>query len=64
MEPTSNDFFRTIEKVGGPVEPTYGFSEVYTEIFIKKKMRYLVKRTGTEDNFQNAEEADGEENEE
>lgn len=64
MEPTSNDFFRTIEKVGGPVEPTYGFSEVYTEIFIKKKMRYLVKRTGTEDNFQNADEADGEENEE
>ena len=64
VEPTNNDFFRTIEKVGGPVEPTYGFSEVYTEIFIKKKVRMVVKLQETEENFQNADEGDGEDNDE
>lgn len=64
VEPTNNDFFRTIEKVGGPVEPTYGFSEVYTEIFIKKKVRMVVKLQDTEENFQNADEEDAEENDE
>ena len=39
VEPTNTDFFRTIEKVGGPIEPTTGFSEIYTEIFIKKKAK-------------------------
>lgn len=37
VEPTKVDYFRTLDKIGGPVEPTYGFSEIYTEIFIKKK---------------------------
>ena len=46
------------------MEPTYGFSEIYTEIFIKKKMRLLVKPIETEDNFQNADEADRDDNEE
>ena len=64
VEPTNNDFFRTIEKVGGPVEPTYGFSEVYTEIFIKKKVRMVVKLQETDENFQNADEDDGEDNDE
>lgn len=39
VEPTSSFFFRTIDKVGGPIEPTIGFSEIYTEIFIKKKSK-------------------------
>ena len=64
VEPTNNDFFRTIEKVGGPVEPTYGFSEVYTEIFIKKKVRMVVKLQDTEENFENADEGDVDENDE
>ena len=46
VEPTSSFFFRTIDKVGGPMEPTQGFSEIYTEIFIKKKS----KAFGDEDN--------------
>ena len=43
VEPTNTNFFRTIEKVGGPVEPTHGFNEVYTEIFIKKKAKVVIK---------------------
>ena len=39
VEPTSSNFFRTIDKVGGPIEPTLGFNEIYTEIFIKKKAK-------------------------
>lgn len=31
-----------MDKIGGPVEPVYGFSEVYTEIFIKKKTRQQI----------------------
>ena len=41
MEPTSRNFFRTIDKIGGPIEPSVGFNEVYTEIFIKKKTKIL-----------------------
>ena len=39
VEPTSANFFKTIDKVGGPIDPTIGFGEVYTEIFIKKKIK-------------------------
>ena len=39
VEPTKVDFFRTLDKIGGPVEPIFGFNEIYTEIFIKKKTR-------------------------
>ena len=39
VEPTSGYFFRTIDKVGGPIEPTIAFNEIYTEIFIKKKAK-------------------------
>lgn len=39
VEPTKIDFFRMMHKIGGPIEPKYGFSDVYTEIFIKKKTR-------------------------
>jgi len=39
VEPTSRNFFRTIDKVGGPIEPTTSFDEIYTEIFIRKRMR-------------------------
>ena len=45
VEPTSSYFFRTIDKVGGPIEPTTAFNEIYTEIFIKKK----AKVTNTKD---------------
>jgi hypothetical protein len=37
VDSTKVDYFRTLDKIGGPVEPTFGFSEIYTEIFIKKK---------------------------
>ncbi len=36
VEPTSEEFFKTADKIGGPVEPTLGFKEVYTEIYIKR----------------------------
>ena len=36
VEPTSEDFFKTIDKVGGPLEPDVSFNDIYTEIFIKK----------------------------
>ena len=39
VEPTSSNFFRTIDKVGGPIEPTSGFKDIYTEVFIKKKTK-------------------------
>ena len=39
VEPTSSNFFRTIDKVGGPIEPTAGFKDIYTEVFIKKKTK-------------------------
>lgn len=43
VEPTKIDFFRTMDKIGGPIEPKYGFSDVYTEIFIKKKTRKQIE---------------------
>ena len=36
IDSTSDDFFKTIDKVGGPLEPTLGFRDVYTEIYIKR----------------------------
>ena len=36
IEPTSDDFFKTSDKAGGPLDPTTGFREVYTEIYIKR----------------------------
>ena len=54
VEPTSAHFFRTIDKLGGPIEPTSGFDEVYSEIFIKKKAK--IKETKEEENT-NAQEA-------
>ena len=39
VEPTSREFFRTSDKVGGPIEPTVSFNDIYTEIFIKKKAK-------------------------
>lgn len=44
VEPTKIDYFRTMDKVGGPVEPSYGFSDIYTEIFIKKKTRRQIEQ--------------------
>ena len=39
VEPTSANFFKTMDKLGGPIEPILGFNEVYTEIFIRKKAK-------------------------
>lgn len=36
IEPTSEEFFKTLDKIGGPIDPTAGFKEVYTEIYIKR----------------------------
>jgi len=37
VEPSSDNFFKSnVERAGGPVEPTFGFREVYTEIYIKR----------------------------
>lgn len=36
IEPTSDEFFKTADKAGGPLDPTFGFKEVYTEIYIRK----------------------------
>lgn len=36
VEPTSDQYFKTLDKVGGPVDPTVGFKEVYMEIYIKR----------------------------
>lgn len=49
VEPISNNFFRTIDKVGGPIEPIVGFNDIYTEIFIKKKTKAPVEKDENED---------------
>lgn len=36
IEPTSYEFFKTVDKIGGPLDPTTCFKEVYTEIYIKR----------------------------
>ena len=36
VEPTSDEFFKTADKQGGPIDPSTGFREVYTEIYIKR----------------------------
>lgn len=42
MEPTSDNFFKASnDRAGGPVEPSLGFKEVYTEIYIKRAKRDL-----------------------
>ena len=57
MEPTSRNFFRTIDKVGGPIEPTVGFDEIYTEIFIKKKTKITPAKEEVTDNKESEDEA-------
>jgi uncharacterized protein YjiS (DUF1127 family) len=42
VEPTSDNFFKASnDRAGGPVEPSLGFKEVYTEIYIKRAKRDL-----------------------
>jgi hypothetical protein len=37
IEPTSDSFFKaSTDRTGGPVPPSQGFKEVYTEIYIKR----------------------------
>jgi len=58
VEPTSSNFFRTIDKVGGPIEPTIGFNEVYTEIFIKKKPKVILSKEEMENQSADGENED------
>lgn len=61
IEPTSDAFFKvSVERAGGPVDPSIGFREVYTEIYIKraKPLQYVEdplmdveERKGGEDDF-------------
>ena len=42
VEPTSENFFKaSSDRAGGTVEPSLGFKEVYTEIYIKRAKREL-----------------------
>jgi hypothetical protein len=36
VEPTSDDYLKTVDKFGGPVQPTDSFADIYTEIFVKR----------------------------
>ncbi len=36
IDPTTEDFFRSSDKTGGPTEVDYSFKDVYTDIFIRK----------------------------
>lgn len=56
----TDEYFRSYEKVGGPLDPTDGFADVYTEIYIK-----LAKKEGGGGKEQAKEEdEEGEEEEE
>ncbi len=36
IDPTTEEFFRSSDKTGGPTEVDYSFKDVYTDIFIRK----------------------------
>lgn len=36
VEPTSDQFFNTPERCGGPIFPDTAFGEIYAEIYIRK----------------------------
>lgn len=36
VEPTSDQFFNTSERCGGPIFPDTAFGEIYAEIYIRK----------------------------
>ncbi len=61
IDPTTDEFFKTSDKVGGPLDPTCGFKEVYTEIYIK---RAKPKEEEMENEGEGAEEKKDGENEE
>lgn len=48
IDPTSDEFFKTSDKVGGPIDPMQGFKDVYTEIYIKRAK--LIKEDSNEEN--------------
>lgn len=60
IEPTSEEFFKANDKAGGPVDPTIGFKEVYTEIYIKRA-KQLSKDENLEDQSEEKRGEDGEE---
>lgn len=43
--------------MGGPIEPTVGFDEIYTEIFIKKKTKVTPPKEEVTDNKESEDEA-------
>lgn len=56
----TEEFFRSYDKVGGPLDPLEGFADVYTEIYIK-----LAKKDGNKTKEEKkAEEEDEEEEKE
>jgi hypothetical protein len=56
IEPTNDEFFKTADKVGGPLDPTTGFKEVYTEIYIKRAKAPKEDMDGSEDKKNNDDE--------
>ena len=60
VEPTNSNFFRTLDKIGGPIEPTVGFNDAYTEIFIKKKTKIIHEIKDEPDGSEDEDDKDGE----
>lgn len=48
IEPTSDEFFKASDKNGGPIDPTIGFREIYTEIYIKRAKPLVQEKTHEE----------------
>jgi len=59
VEPTSDEFFKTSDKSGGPIDPISGFREVYTEIYIRRARNPLKSTFGEESMNDIEEEKDG-----
>ena len=61
VDPSSDNFFKSnVERAGGPVEPTFGFREVYTEIYIKRPKQPVqpLSQANNEDGEENDAEQD------
>ena len=64
VEPTSDNFFKASnDRAGGPVEPSLGFKEVYTEIYIKRAKRDLPPLMGEDGELDENEEKKGDDDE-
>lgn len=43
VDSTSEDYFRTTERGGGPLDPVVGFKEIYAEIYIRPAPKPLME---------------------